>query len=381
MLDAFQSAAKEVALQEVGDPGPAVSLLSVHREFPRHGGQEDHRPGQDNASLEHRSTSNLLQVLFLIRYVEEMKGNVDNLVTLCIDQIDADRLALRGKIEESLARLEKETLISRSGDVYFFLTNEERDINKEIKAVELSSGEEAKLLGEIIFNDVLKEQRKHRYPVNKMDFTFNRLCDLTPIGNQIDGALLVSVITPLNDDYESYEKAKCILESSGEGGHVIIRSATTRALAGNYAPISKPRNTSVTRTTARSPNRQSASCGSFSEDNQERRKSLAILLGDMLADANYYAAGQKLKLKATAAMAALNEALEYLVQNTFTKMGYLKVLCQEPLKEVQAILRSNDIGTQTLALKSEEGNKQAMDDVRNYVALWPRRAGRSFCTT
>ena len=30
----------------------------------------------------------LLQVLFLIRYVEEIKGNVDNLVTLCIDRID-----------------------------------------------------------------------------------------------------------------------------------------------------------------------------------------------------------------------------------------------------------------------------------------------------
>ena len=36
----------------------------------------------------------LLKVLFLIRYVDEMKGNVDNLVTLCLDKIDGDRLAL-----------------------------------------------------------------------------------------------------------------------------------------------------------------------------------------------------------------------------------------------------------------------------------------------
>jgi Putative inner membrane protein (DUF1819) len=59
----------------------------------------------------------LLQVLFLIRYVEEMKGNVDNLVTLCLDQMDGDRLALRRHIEESLGRLEKETLISRNGAI------------------------------------------------------------------------------------------------------------------------------------------------------------------------------------------------------------------------------------------------------------------------
>jgi Peptidase family M48 len=82
----------------------------------------------------------LLQVLFLIRYVDEMKGNVDNLVTLCLDQTDGDRLALRRHVEESLGRLEKETLISRSGENYFFLTNEERDINKEIKQVDLSNG-------------------------------------------------------------------------------------------------------------------------------------------------------------------------------------------------------------------------------------------------
>ena len=35
-----------------------------------------------------------------------------------------------------------------------------------------------------------------------IDFTFNRLCDLHPVGNRVDGALLVSVVTPLNDDYE-----------------------------------------------------------------------------------------------------------------------------------------------------------------------------------
>ena len=54
----------------------------------------------------------LLQALFLIRYVDEMKGSVDNLVTLCLDQIDGDRLALRRRIEDTLSRLEQETLIS-----------------------------------------------------------------------------------------------------------------------------------------------------------------------------------------------------------------------------------------------------------------------------
>ena len=61
------------------------------------------------------SISNYCRSSFLIRYVEEIKGNVDNLVTLCLGEVDADRLALRHRIENSLQRLENETLINRSG--------------------------------------------------------------------------------------------------------------------------------------------------------------------------------------------------------------------------------------------------------------------------
>lgn len=197
MLDAFQSAAKTVSINEVGILVPLYDFYPSIESFLDTAVKKTIDQAETNPSLE-PFDNHLLQVLFLIRYVDEMKGNVDNLVTLCLDQIDGDRLALRRRIEESLGRLDKETLISRSGDLYSFLTNEERDINKEITQVDLSSGEEAKLQGEIIFEDVLKGQRKHRFSANKMDFDFNRRCDQFPVGNQRDGALLVSVITPLS---------------------------------------------------------------------------------------------------------------------------------------------------------------------------------------
>ncbi|MBM4320408.1 MAG: BREX system P-loop protein BrxC, partial [Deltaproteobacteria bacterium] len=189
MLDAFQSAAKTVSGCEVGILVPLADFYPSIESFLDTTVKRTIDQARTNSSLE-PADIRLLQVLFLIRYVGEMKGNVDNLVTLCLDQIDGDRLALRRRIEASLARLEKETLISRNGDVYFFLTNEERDINKEIKAVELPSAEEAKGLGAIIFNDVLREQRKHRFSANKMDFDFNRRCDGYVIGSQKDGSLL-----------------------------------------------------------------------------------------------------------------------------------------------------------------------------------------------
>src|SRR4029450_6674617 len=141
ILDAFQYAGKAIANQEVGVLVPLYEFYPSIERFLDTAVKRTIDQAHDNPSLEPFDVR-LLQVLFLIRYVDEMKGNVDNLVTLCLDQIDADRLALRRHIEESLQRLERETLISRSGDHYFFLTNEERDIGREIKNVDLGSGKE-----------------------------------------------------------------------------------------------------------------------------------------------------------------------------------------------------------------------------------------------
>ena len=88
----------------------------------------------------------------------------------------------------------------------------------------------------------------------------------------------------------------------------------------------------------------------------------------MLAQAKYFVAGQSLRMTAAAPMAALTEALEYLITNTFNKMGYLRKVHDTPeraLQEMQAVLRSNDIGQQTLAMQMEESNPQAIEDLRD----------------
>ena len=107
VLDAFQSAAKQVAHQEVGVLVPLYRFYPSIESFLDTAVKRTIDQAKDNASLESPFDVQLLEVLFLIRYVEEVKGNVDNLVTLCMEQIDADRLKLRQKIEESLLRLER----------------------------------------------------------------------------------------------------------------------------------------------------------------------------------------------------------------------------------------------------------------------------------
>ena len=368
LLDAFQHAGQAVSHMEVGILVPLYRFYPSIESFLDTSVKRTIDQASENASLEDFDTR-LLEVLFLIRYVDEVKGNVDNLVTLCLDQIDADRLALRKTIETSLQRLERETLVNRSGDSYFFLTSEERDINREIKNVELGSAEEASLLGGLVFDEVLKDQRKHRFSANSMDFSFNRICDAHPVGKRTDGALNVAVVTPLADDYELYQdSAKCLLESSQDGGQVLIRLQDDETLGRELRTLLRTDKYIRTKDDGTLPPTTKRIHRDLADENRRRRAHLARLLGEMLASASYFVAGQRLEVAASAPQAALGEAMEYLIQNTFNKMGYLKTLRDDPLREIQAVLRSNDIGQYDLGDMTEI-NPEATEDLRGYIEL------------
>ena len=368
LLDAFQHAGQSVSNMEVGILVPLYRFYPSIESFLDTTVKRTIDQARDNASLEDFDTR-LLKVLFLIRYVDEVKGNVDNLVTLCLDQIDADRLALRKNIEACLQRLERETLVNRSGDTYFFLTSEERDINREIKNVELSSAEEAKLLGELVFDDVLKGQRKHRFSTNKMDFSFNRTCDAYPVGNRTEGGLIVSILTPLADDYESYQDGKCVLDSGQDGGQVLIRVRDDESLGRELRTLLRTDKYIRTKDDGTLPPTTKRIHRDLADENRIRRERLTSLLGEMLAAASYFVAGQRLEVAGSAPQATLSEAMEYLIQNTFTKMSYLKTLRDDPLREIQAVLRSNDIGQHNLGMDMPQGNPQATEDLRGYIEL------------
>lgn len=94
----------------------------------------------------------------MIKYVKEIKANADNLTTLMISNIDDDRIEVRSKIEESLKKLIKETLVQKNGEIYIFLTNEEQEINNAINNESVEMGE---IIGEastVIFEEIYTEK-------------------------------------------------------------------------------------------------------------------------------------------------------------------------------------------------------------------------------
>ena len=89
----------------------------------------------------------------------------------------------------------------------------------------------------------------------------------------------------------------------------------------------------------------------------------------MLADASYFASGKKLEISRTDPKDALGDALEYLIQNAYPKMGYIQHLHPNPKQEIQSILRANDVEQVSLGLETPEANPQALDDLREYIRL------------
>src|SRR5262249_19786093 len=118
-----------------------------------------------------------------------------------------------------------------------------------------------------------------------------------------------------------YEKGKCILDSSAEGGHVLARLGNDETLGRElrtYLQTAKYLARKNDGTLSESIKRILRECA---EDNRQRRERLTVLLGDMLAGTEFFVAGHLLKVKATKPDAAVEEAMEYLIQNTFSKMS------------------------------------------------------------
>ena len=374
ILDAFQSAAKQLADEQIGALAPFYSFYPSVEGFLDTKVKRTIQQAADNHALEPFDIT-LLKVLFLIRYIDELPGSVDNLATLCVDEIDADKIPLRKQIEESLARLEGQTLVARNGDLYFFLTDEERDIGREIKKQLVPSGAEERELGRLIFEDVLGDVRKYTYQEAGRDFAYNRMCDDQYIGNRMDGSLEVAFTSPLGDSYAGFASDEaCVMNTINNGSRVLVKLPDDDTLGRELRVYLQTESYVRTKNTGSLPESTKTILRNRSEDNRERRGRILIQLREMLADARYFAGGQALELGSKDPKAALGLALESLIQNAYSKMAYIEHRQQNPKQEIQSTLRANDLETQGMLIAKGEANPKAIADLREYIRLCDQTA-------
>ena len=122
LLDAFQVAAQAVADQPSGLLVPFHTFYLAIEGFLDTAVSQVVTQAEENAQIQPFDID-LLKTLFMVKYVKEIRANLDNLTTLCISQIDQNKLILRQQVQDALNRLDRQTLIQRVGDEYSFLTH------------------------------------------------------------------------------------------------------------------------------------------------------------------------------------------------------------------------------------------------------------------
>lgn len=373
MLDAFQSAAVHVSDKDISALVPLYEFFPCIESFLDTAVKRSIDQAKDNKGLVLPMDIQLLQTLFLIRYGDILKPNIDNLVTLCIDQVDADRITLKNAIDASLIRLEKENLISRNGDLYFFLTNEEREVSREIRNITIPSHAETDLLAAMVFEDVLKNKNRHKYVPFKRDYGFNRICDDKPWGKKMDADLSLEIISPLHDQYDMFNTGKCNMHSLDHEGMVLVKLGNDPDLFSAIRTYIQTDTYIREKSDAAASTRLKQILRDRADDNRNRRDRLVARVSDLLQKADFHTLGKSLDIDAASPGKAVDEAFDYLVENTFRKFHYLTKILEDPVKEIRQILLADDIGQEQMVLAFDQEDPRDIREVMTYIDL--TRAG------
>lgn len=155
---------------------------------------------QSEKQLDSPFAIRMLKALFLVKYVKAFKPTIRNLCVLMLDGFSQDLPQLRKKVEEVLNLLEQQSYIQRNGDLYEYLTNEEKDVEQEIKNTEVESADVAAELEKIVFEHVIRN-KKIRYEDNGQDYAYSRKLDDRLHGREYE--LAIHVITPFHENAEN----------------------------------------------------------------------------------------------------------------------------------------------------------------------------------
>ncbi len=200
MLGVVQQVVKDLEGANIGQLAAFDHLFSGIRETVQSATKksievaEKNLPDQESALT--KLSVRVLKALFLVKYVEGFRATARNLAVLVYDRFGINPQELTKQVEDALALLESQTYIQRNGDMYEYLTNEEQEIENEIKGVDLDGSELGKRLFEMLSQDVVKTP-KYRYKTRTGDFadySFGYKIDDVSYGPQ--HALAIHFFTP-----------------------------------------------------------------------------------------------------------------------------------------------------------------------------------------
>ena len=359
LLGAFQESAVKYNNQEIGTLIPFNTFYDTIETFLDGTIKSVVNKAKDNDRLKEFDVE-VLKLLFLLKYVKEVRPNLENIATLMVKNIDEDKIELKKNIQSSLNRLIRETLVQKNGELYIFLTDDEQDINNEINNISIEISETINKVGEIVFEEIYKNN-KFRYSP-KRDFSFNKYIDSTSYG-LANNEIGIRIITPYNDLDDMSEQDLRML--SARENNVIIKLANdTTFLEEIESSLKIERYMRLNSALKSNSNIEAIKLVKAGEKN-ERRERANLLLRELIRTSDIYVNNEKLDIKEKNPEERINDALRSLVDIVYSKLGYIKKSITSTKEIVDILL--NDNNQVTINSLNENPNKNAVDEINRYI--------------
>ena len=307
----------------------------------------------------------VLKLLYLIRYVDDVKANLDNITVLMTDDIRADKINMRQTIQQSLDRLVSQNYVSRAGDTYTFLTDDEQDIARDIRNTPVNSADVTLAIGDVIFNK-LYASKKFRY--GKYDFAYDRQIDETPIG-QPGGNIMLQFITVASEIYSTDDNV--FQHKSGTNNAVMIVLSDSLPYFEELEFAMKIRTYVKGKNVAQLPEAIQTIIRSRTSEASAHEKEAEKLITQAISDSRIYVAGERLNLRISSVKDRIEQALSTLIESVYTKLEYIRKNYDSDAELLEILSGANkqmsfgDIGTP---------NADAVKEMNEYLVRQKERA-------
>ena len=357
MLSGFQEAAQRIEDKDAYALAPFYLFYDTVHTFLdssiRRVIERCERAAADGNGIEPQDV-NVLKLLYLVRYVDDVKANLDNLVILMADDIRLDKIVMRGQVRESLNRLMSQNYIGRIGDTYNFLTDEEQDIAREIKNTVVDTSAITERIAHMIFGDIYTA-KKFRY--GRYDFSFDQMVDTMAVGN-VTGGMRLRILTVATDPAE--KSALHLMAGSAGQAFVVLAENNYYESLENAMKIRKY---VKQRNVAQLPKSVQDIIRDQNDEAGKQEQTAAQELKAAIEAAQFYVDGEHLEIRAGDAKSKIDQALEYLVAHTYSELGLITEFAETDA-DIVSILHGGE-----QMLPGTEPNHDAAVVVEKYLEL------------
>ena len=361
MLSVFQEVAKAIKELPVGRLASFDQLYDGIRDVIRADKQQTMVMAQNQVGpLELR----ILKALFLLKWVPQFKGTARNIAILLIQEPNFDIRAHEQAIKDALINLESQSYLQRSGEVYEFLTDKEKDVEQEIKRVEVSDSVVIKTLHGVVFDDVLRAN-KIRFEDNGNDYPFAQKIDGGLIKGK-EGDVVVNLVTPEHPNYGN----EAILRSHNMGGTELMAILPAKDRLLDQIRSHLKTELYIRQNSGSEDEALNAILQIRARQNSTQRQEITRQAEELLRTATLVVNGQTLSVGEGDPKTRFSKAYQDLIRSAFPKLKMIRGSFSEAT--VAQVVKEQDDLLEGSAIQLSEAEQEVLVDVERQQKLGER---------